>query len=433
MLKRINPDLLTKFLIFLVIFSLGLGLGSTYINKNSQTTTKFVEKNTAKAFISEIYDKIKENYWDNTSDNQLLDLFKLSFDKNGGSISVAKFESKEKLLGSIAESTHNMNEDQRNKFLSNVAGTVLASLNPSGRSGLYTQKNEEQLKNTVNNVDPGKDLYSDLGLSKGASSEAVTKAYQKKAEDLKKDNSPQAQEKLKQIAYSKDVLTKQDTKLRYDSAQIEPTIFTRIARPGILYMQFKKFSPTSYDEFIKAFDAYKDDPNLTGLIFDLRGNIGGAIDATPYFLGNFIGKNQYAFDFYHKGEYLPFKTPTEKLASVSKYKQVVILVDNQTQSSAEIMTASFKKYHVGVVVGVPTKGWGTVERVFPLDNQISKTEIYSIFLVHSITIREDNQPIEGRGVEPDINIKGENWQNQLLQYYNNQSLIEAIREILNRS
>lgn len=422
--------IVAKLLICLIIFSLGLGIGSKHINKNAPQNTLTIEKNTPKAFINEVYDKIKDNFWDNVSDSQLLELFRLSIIQNRGIVDAAKFDNKEKLLNNISDNVKNKKDDDRSKFLSSVVNSVLTSVNPQGRSGLYTQKLEEQLKNTVNNVNPQKDLYKDLGLSKGASSTAVAQAYQIKQEELKKENTPQAQEKLKEISYDKDVLTQQDTKMRYDTAQVEPTISTKIVKPGILYLQFKKFSPTSYDEFIKAFDAYKDDTFLFGLIFDLRGNIGGAIDVIPYFLGNFLGKGQYAYDFYHKGEYLPFKTPTEKLASISKYKQVVILVDNNTQSSAEIMTAAFKKFHTGVVVGVPTKGWGTVERVFPLDNQISKSEKYSLFLVHSITLRDDNQPIEGRGVDPDVDIRKSDWQGQFYLYFRNQQLNEALNNII---
>lgn len=400
-----------KFLLFLIIFILGIGFGHSYLNSQKNNTTIQSEKNTPKAFIAEVYDKIKENYWDNLSDAQLLDLFKLAIDKNGGSVQVAKFDSREKMLSAISNSTN----------VAAVASAVLASLNPAGRSGLYTQKMEEQLKNTVNNVNPEKDLYKDLGVSKEASKAAIEQAFQDK---VKKEP-----EKAKELAYAKDVLSKDDTKARYDQNKVEPTLFTKVIGPGILYIQFKKFSPTSYDEFIKAFESYKNDSSLNSLIFDLRGNIGGAIDATAYFLGHFIGKNQYAFDFYHKGEYLPFKTPTDKLPSIAKYKQVVVLIDNATQSSAEMMAASFKKYHVGLVLGIPTKGWGTVERVFPIDNQFDKANKYSLFLVHSITLRDDNQPIEGRGVDPDINIKSADWQQQLFSYFRNQGLVEAVKSI----
>ncbi|MDO8577220.1 MAG: S41 family peptidase [Candidatus Daviesbacteria bacterium] len=437
--KIFDKKLFRKLLILIIVFTIGLGLGREYFTKKPVLVQ--TEKNTPKAFMSEIYDKIKENYWNNISDAELLDLFKLSMAKNNGDVSVAKFENeqvlsfgnKDKFLEAINKTTAGMSEDQKNTFLASVAGSVLATLNPAGRSGLYTEKQEQQLKNTVSNINPEKDLYKDLGLQKGASGAAVQQAYAIQAAKLALDKSPQGAEKLKTISYAKDTLTQKDTKQRYDQNQVEPTFFTKLAAPGILYVQFKKFSPTSLDEFQKTFEAYKGDSTLNSLIFDLRGNIGGAIDATAYFLGFFLGKGQYAFDFYHKGEYLPFKTATDKLFSVSKYKQVVILVDQNTQSSAEMLAAALKKYHVGVVVGVPTKGWGTVERVFPLDNQISQKVKYSIFLVHSITLRDDNLPIEGRGIDPDISIKDPNWTGKLLLYFNNPVLDDAVEKILSSS
>ncbi len=424
--KRISKLPFKTILLVLVIFSLGVGLG---VNFKKNTPKAFTAKPEV-LFISEVYDKIKDNYWDKISDAELLDLFKLSLDKNGSNQVIVKLKDKNALLEITEKVTSKMNEQQKSKFTSSVASSVLASLNPPGRSGLYTQALEQQLKNTVSNINPQKDLYKDLGLQKGASETAVAQAFEKKSVELKEDKSPQAKEKLKEITYAKETLTQKDTKLRYDTNQVEPTIFTRIPADGILYLQFKKFSPTTLEEFQKAFESYKNDNTLNGLILDLRGNTGGAIDATAYFLGFFLGKGQYAFDFYHKGEYLPFKTPTDKLTSISKYKQVVVLVDNGTQSSAEMMAAAMKKYKIGVVLGTPTKGWGTVERVFPLDNQISQKEKYSIFLVHSITLRDDNLPIEGRGVDPDINIKNPNWEEQIFSYFRNSALTDAIKTIL---
>lgn len=416
------PAFKNLFLI-LVIFAIGLAVGNKNLLNLPGKSVVQSQKNTPRAFVSEIYDKIKDNYWDNLSDAQLLDLFKLAMDQNGGSANIAKFTDKNKLLDAFAKTTAGMDEDKKNTFYATVVSSVLSSLNPAGRSGLFTEKEEQQLKNTVSNINPEKDLYKDLGLSKGASEAAVLRAFQKQSVGADA-------EKLKQLTYAKETLTQKDTKQRYDTNQIEPTMFTKTVG-STLYFQFKKFSPTSYDEFIKIFERFKDDTSLSSLIFDLRGNIGGAIDATPYFLGHFIGKGAYAYDFYHKGEYIPFKTPTDKLPGLTRFRQIVILVDNQTQSSAEMMAASLKKYHMGAVVGVPTKGWGTVERVFPLDNQFSKKEKYSMFLVHSITLRDDNLPIEGRGVDPDIRITDPNWPSQLLLFFNNPSLVEAVKKQYN--
>lgn len=429
--KRFKKYRLKKLLIFALIFLLGIGVGYSLINKvEERNSTKAFTAQGGTLFISEVYDKVKENYWDNLSDTQLIEIFKLSAGKVKGTQIPAKLDNKEKLLSEIEDLVKYDSPEDRNKFIVDIISTTLSSLNPTGRSGLYTEKLEQDLKNTVENVNPGKDLYNDLGLAKGASDAAVEQAFSKQSEELKKQDTPEAKEKLKNLAYAKEVLTKEDTKQRYDTKGVEPTIFSKLIGSNILYVQFKKFSPTSYDEFVKAFESQKNSTKLSGLILDLRQNVGGAIDATPYFLGLFLGKNQYAYEFYKKGEYLPFKTPTDKLASIDRFKQVVILVDNQTQSSAEMMASSLKKYRVGVVMGEPTRGWGTVERIFPLDSQISEKEKYSLFLVHSITLRDDNLPIEGRGVEPNINIKNSNWQQQFNLYFNSPSLLNAVKEVL---
>src|SRR6266542_2552551 len=97
-----------KPLIFTIIFSIGLGVGQTYFVKNKPEIGMEAEKNTPQAFTSEIYDKIMQNYWDNVSDAQLLDLFKLSFDKNGGSAYSAKFENKEQLIKAVVSTTRGM-------------------------------------------------------------------------------------------------------------------------------------------------------------------------------------------------------------------------------------------------------------------------------------------------------------------------------------
>jgi len=185
--------------IFLVIFLLGIGVGTNYVAKLQNQSQASVEKNTPKAFVSEVYDKIKDNYWDNISDAQLLDLFKLSIDKNGGNLAIAKFENKDQLLSAISKNTLN---------LPAVVSSVLAFLSPAGRSSLYTQALEQQLKNTVSNINPEKDLYKDLGLPKGASEEAVLEAYKKLAVEA-------TPEKLKTIAYAKDTLTQKETKQNY--------------------------------------------------------------------------------------------------------------------------------------------------------------------------------------------------------------------------
>ena len=195
-------------------------------------------------------------------------------------------------------------------------------------------------------------------------------------------------------------------------------------------MHVKKISPQTLDEFQKASDSTDRNPELKTLVLDLRGNIGGAIDIMPYFLGPFIGPDNYAYDFFHQDEYVPFKTKTGWLPSLVKFKKVVILIDGESQSSAEVMAATLKKYNVGVLIGSRTKGWGTIEQITPIKNQFDPTQKFSLLLVHSLTLREDGQPIEGRGVEPTIYISDKNWPKLFQDYYNSPVLMQAIKNLL---
>jgi len=147
-------------------------------------------------------------------------------------------------------------------------------------------------------------------------------------------------------------------------------------------------------------------------------------------LGPFLGFDQYAYQFYQQGKREDFKTKTGWINGLVKFKKVVILINQNTQSSAEVMASALKKYHVGVLVGSTTRGWGTVEKVFPLTHQLDQVQTFSVFLVHHLTLREDGQPIEGRGVDPDININDPDWRGQLEAYFDSPDLTSAVSRLL---
>jgi carboxyl-terminal processing protease len=203
--------------------------------------------------------------------------------------------------------------------------------------------------------------------------------------------------------------------------------------PKVAYIKIDRFSPVTFEEFQKDAAKLDQGDELDSLIIDLRNNIGGAIDLLPYFLGPFIGPDQYAYEFYHQGDKIPFKTKVGWLESLFRYKKVIILVNEKTESSAEVMAATLKKYNVGVVVGTNTKGHGTIERLIPLETQISPTEKFSLFLVENLTLRDDGQPIEEKGIQPHVNINEDNWGIQLQGYFNFIPLIKAVEEAWNQN
>ncbi|MDI6883060.1 MAG: S41 family peptidase [Patescibacteria group bacterium] len=359
--------ILSGALISLIIFSFGVFAGYSYFKQSSQKQEESVELK----FLLEVYDKIQENYWEKTTEEELSELFKLGIEKITGEPQDFIAKNKEGLKIILEKVIKKLKDEQKEDFSATLANLVLQNLKPPGRSALYTQTEEKSLSQRVQNINP-------------------------------------------------------------QTGEIEPTVFSKLLRPDIFYLQIKKISPQTLEEFQKAaLEAdVKGGKELNSLILDLRGNIGGSVDILPYFLGHFIGLDQYAYEFYQQGEKTPFKTKIGWLPSLVRYKKVIVLVNRDTQSSAELFASVLKKYNVGILLGTSTRGWGTIEKVFELENQINPAKIYSIFLVHSIALRDDGQPIEGRGVDPLINIADPDWPDQVFAYFHYQELIESLKEIL---
>lgn len=406
-------------LIVVIVLAIGL-FGGRFLNRNDKYTL----------FLTEVYDTIKANYWDKIPDEQLLELYTVGTEKFASQIVTQKPKNRADLPKMLQKVISSLPDDaKRKEFSVSLADAVLATLEPAGRSRLYSKKEETHLANEVNNI-TGADRYQDLGVTKDASPEAIKKAYEEKTKELIKESSPEAKQKLAQVNTAYQTLSDEAAKKVYDQSGVEPTLEYKLLRPTIFYLHLTRFSPTTMDDLIRVTGKVDKGEILDTLIFDLRDNIGGAIDGLPYFLGPFIGNDQYAYQFFHQGDKTDFKTKTGWLNSLVRYKKVVILVNGGTMSSAEVMAATLKKYNVGIVVGTKTRGWGTVEKVFELKNQIEKTEKYSVFLVHSLTLREDGKPIEGAGVEPNISITSKGWDKELYSRFGSQTLVGAVKEVL---
>ncbi len=419
-----------KFLLFVLV--LGVFVGGMLFGKNffNQNKDQVLVENKYVTFVDELYGVIMENYWNVLSDEQLIDLFVMATDNITGVNNTTK-KTKDDFLKKIEEVVNRYDDEQKKKeFVLALGDLVLSNLEPFGRSRLYSHVEEKALSDVVTNKTE-ENRYQDLGINKDAGAEEIKKAYEEESKkwDPSVNKSPEAEEKYTKIQQAYKTLSDPVSRSNYDVAGVEPTIDYKLMDDGIFYVHLNKFSPNSFDEMQRVFEKVNGRAGVNSLILDLSGNIGGAIDGLPYFLGPFIGNNQYAYQFLSRGKTDDYKTKTGWLPSLVQYKKVVILIDENAQSTAEVMASVLKKYNVGVVLGRKTKGWGTVERVFPLQTKFEEGESFSAFLVHTLTLREDGLTIEGNGVEPIISLDDKNWKNQLLDYFDSPSLVNAVKEV----
>lgn len=388
------------------------------------------EKDVYVRFVMEVYDSIAKNYFAKAKDEDYSKLFQLSVQKAGNQATLPALISNDR--AGVAKMVNDFlsletSTSSKKKMVIEITKIATYNLEPYGRNGLFSEKQEIALRQNVSNINTEKDLYQDLGVEKGAPAQVVEQAYKEKEVVLRNATTTEAKEELKKITYAKKVLTDDYSKKLYDEKQIEPTVFGKIMG-RTLYVAMSKISPTTLQEFGVLIDRANSIPQLDSMVIDFRGNIGGALDFAQAFLGIFVGQNQFAFDLFHQEEYQVQRTTFPKYEPLARYKDMVILTDQMTQSTAEVTSAMFKRQKLATVVGTATRGWGTVENTFPLTTIIDEGEKYTLFLVHSLTLRDDNVPIEGRGVTPDIDIQKVSFQKELREAVRNSSLLQAVEE-----
>ncbi len=385
-------------------------------------------------FDMEAYDSIVKNYWQTPTDTQLSQLYQSSLVKALSLMNIA--DASTTLATSDRTGTANMlanaftyatTTDAKKNLAVGILQVAVYNLPPSGRDELLSQTQQVALRQEVNNVNPSTNLYDNLGVPTGASVSAVDAAYKAKAAVLAASSSPEAKAALVQLNYAHQVLSNTQTKARYDTSQVEPTIFSSIMG-STLYVYISKMSPTTLAEFQDALTNASSTPGLSSMIIDLRGNIGGSLTDAASFLGYFLGSNQYAFDLYAQNIYNVVRTTDDRDPKLARYREVAVLTDGMTQSTAEVLTAALKRYHIAYSVGATTRGWGTVENTFPLQTTTDASTTYALLLVHAITLRDDQQPIQGRGVDPDVAISDANWKVELSNYFTSPGIIAALKK-----
>lgn len=181
----------------------------------------------------------------------------------------------------------------------------------------------------------------------------------------------------------------------------------------IAYVHMKNMSGSELDNFMKEMvsEAYRKD----ALILDLRNNTGGNVhDAVLQFLS----QKPYAQWKYRNGKLAP--QPNFGPAA----KPIVLLINEQSLSDAEVTAAGFKELGLGKIIGTETYRW----IIFTSAGRLVDGSSYRLPSWGCYTLSGDN--LEHTGVAPDIYVK-EDFKDRLTG--KQPQLDEAIAEILKDS
>ncbi len=387
--------------------------------------------------LEDLFDTLERDYWQPNDEAVYTDLFGRALALHAGVTPPSSTRSS--LLETLEHVFANTSTAQAIALTKRMAGDILQALPPEGRNDLYTEQKEKSLWDNVKNIDDSTDLYEEIDVDEEASTEEIKEVIEETKDEvaaiLESDASTEgekqaASETLAKVERAEKTLTNDEQRVQYNTFGTESTVYVEKINDDVVYSKIKIISPFTFQEFIRYTDHFPTGTERSSLIIDLRGNVGGYIDILPHFLAPFVGHNQLAYEWYSQEEYTPFHTDGPLRESLAHYRTIIVLIDSNSQSSAEVIAASLKRLNKAIIVGVPSRGWGTVERVFPVTHQFNPDETYSFFLVHSLTIRpSDRQPIEGRGVTPHVNVMDADWQDTLRSYYPHEPLIDAVENL----
>ena len=140
--------------------------------------------------------------------------------------------------------------------------------------------------------------------------------------------------------------------------------WTMIPGTNIALIRFSQFAAGSSDELLAARDAALA-AGATSIILDMRGNPGGYVDQATRSASEFLhGKTVYIRET-SDGQRIPVLTD-DTIPSTDV--PLVLLIDQNTASSAEIMSGAIKSAGRGPLVGETTFGTGTVLLPFTLSD-----------------------------------------------------------------
>jgi len=185
----------------------------------------------------------------------------------------------------------------------------------------------------------------------------------------------------------------------------------KVVEPGYAWIRLSQFQDRTVDDFAKKMeDIYKQDPNLKGLVLDLRNDPGGLLDAAVAISTAFLPENvtvvstngQLAdskFTYKAAPEFYQRRggaDPLARLPASLKSVPLVVLVNEGSASASEIVAGALQDYKRGTIMGSQTFGKGSVQTVRPLGPDTG------LKLTTARYYTPSGRSIQAKGIVPDV-------------------------------
>lgn len=165
---------------------------------------------------------------------------------------------------------------------------------------------------------------------------------------------------------------------------------------NFLYVKILVFNRHTLSNLQNSLSQYKD---TKGLILDLRGSKGGSLSETLKIADIFLDQGIIIISKDKRGNKEFFEA---KSGDEYEEKPIVVLVDGDTSSSAEILAMAIQTQSRGKIIGTQTYGKGSRQKLYLLENNSE------LGITNGYFYSADGVELNKRGVIPNICTRGLN-------------------------
>jgi carboxyl-terminal processing protease len=185
----------------------------------------------------------------------------------------------------------------------------------------------------------------------------------------------------------------------------------KIVEPGYGWVRITQFQEQTVDDFVRKLDElYKQEPQLKGLVLDLRNDPGGLLQAAVAVSAAFLPENvtvvstngqtpdskQVFKSIPRDYEYRGGKDPLKALPAAFKKVPLIVLVNEGSASASEIVAGALQDHQRATLMGSQTFGKGSVQTFRPLGPDTGLKITTSRYYTPS------GKSIQAKGIVPDV-------------------------------
>ena len=185
----------------------------------------------------------------------------------------------------------------------------------------------------------------------------------------------------------------------------------KVIEPGYAWVRVNQFQDHTVEDFAKKVDElYKQEPNMKGIVLDLRNDPGGLLEGAVAISAAFLPTDSVVVTtngqipdskatFKASPEYYMRRgntDPLKRLPDAVKKVPLIVLVNEGSASASEIVAGALQDYHRATIMGAQTFGKGSVQTV----RQLSADTALKITTARYYT--PSGASIQAKGIVPDV-------------------------------